>query len=38
MDSIPPETVPDIDATVELSETKVEEFLTEFRSLLAKVI
>jgi hypothetical protein len=34
---IRPETVPDIDATVELEDSEAETLITEFRALLAKV-
>ena len=34
---IPPETVSDIDATVELDDTEANQLLSEFRSLLSKV-
>jgi len=37
METIPPETVPDIDATVELDEAEAGALIAEFRTLLAEV-
>jgi len=37
METMPPEVVPDIDATVELGKPEAEALIAEFRALLAEV-